>query len=163
MSLSLGKEVYNADRGQVVARGIEIDSTLLHGKLKEVVQALIDDVSGQEDIEQILAGLADTGFKKEALESILTNSTVAPAWRIGEAIAEAFTSMEHNCKFPWPSGRDLKNPKASPAGVDLVGFQQINSDGTATYRLAFGEVKTSKDKKESAKCFAFSRRPARPN
>ena len=47
-----------------------------------------------------------------------------------------------DCVFPWSTGRDLKNPNASPAGCDLTGFQPVD-DEELPYRFAFGEVKTS--------------------
>jgi len=61
-------------------------------------------------------------------------------WRVGEAIAESYLVEHRHCEFPWPGGRDLKNPDSSPAGTDLVGFQ---THATTSVRFSFGEVKTS--------------------
>ena len=55
-------------------------------------------------------------------------------------MAEAFLEDHRDCIFPWPTGRDLRNPNASPAGTDLVGFQTSHAEEP---RFAFGEVKTS--------------------
>lgn len=59
---------------------------------------------------------------------------------MGEALAEIVIS-DLGCFFPWPSGRDAKNPAASDAGTDLVGFHATDESVT----FAFGEVKTSSD------------------
>jgi hypothetical protein len=58
---------------------------------------------------------------------------------VGEALAQAFLAAHRNCTFPWPASRDLRNPVSSPAGTDLVGFVDFDSEGL----FAFGEVKTS--------------------
>jgi hypothetical protein len=66
-------------------------------------------------------------------------------WRVGEGLAEAFLTEHRACEFPWPTERDLKNPNASPAGTDLVGFQNMGTIAEP-HRFAFGEVKTSEQK-----------------
>lgn len=70
---------------------------------------------------------------------ILSAPDDLPGWRVGEALAEVYLIEHRQCEFPWPGGRDLKNPSASPAGTDLVGFYRYNDE----VRFAFGEVKTS--------------------
>jgi len=104
------------------------------------VADLLRDEAGTRDLRSMMSELATTDFDTHALEAVLTTPvTDLPAWRVGEALAEAYVVDHRQCEFPWPAGRDLKNPTSSPAGTDLVGFQQ-SGDST---RFAFGEVKTS--------------------
>ena len=61
----------------------------------------------------------------------------------GEAIAEAYLTHHRDSFFPWPDGRDIRKPKSSLPGADLIGFHKNNEET----RFAFGEVKTSKENK----------------
>ncbi len=146
MSVKFGKEIYNTDHETVAARGIEVDATLLTKMLHGPVKNIIYDKMGKKDVRELLNGVATTGFEKEKLQQILTPQIEVTHTRIGEALCETFVANEHNCEFPWPASRDLKNPNASPAGADLVGFQHV-ADNDVPYRFAFGEVKTSTESK----------------
>jgi hypothetical protein len=106
------------------------------------VQAILKDPRGNQQLQQLLSSVVNTDFEQAGLQQLLADETVPSNWRVGEAIAEAFVADTGNCHFPWPTGRDLKNPQASPAGCDLTGFQLTNDD-SLSYRFAFGEVKTS--------------------
>ena len=61
-------------------------------------------------------------FASDNLRSALSAKHPVFDWQVGEAMAEAYLVDHRQCEFPWPSGRDLRNPEASPAGADLVGF-----------------------------------------
>ncbi len=103
---------------------------------------MLRDNEGISSLGSILASLAATDFDRSRLDEILQAGRAVPnPWQIGEAMAEAYLETHEQCSFPWPSTRDLRNPQASPAGADLVGFCQT---GPAA-RFAFGEVKTSAD------------------
>ena len=142
MPMPVAEFAYNADVLPVLARGLtysdgQIDE-MLHGTVKNILQ----DTSGNEELQQLLAGVVSTDFEQAGLEELLTDNTVPNNWRVGEAIAEGFVADMGDCHFPWPTGRDLKNPNASPAGCDLTGFQPADGD-ESPFRFAFGEVKTS--------------------
>jgi hypothetical protein len=144
MLKKIGEEIYNVDQNVVTARGFQINTLSLNTALQGPIKSIIGDHHGKENIRQMLAEIANTGFENEILEEILEQPSNIPDWRIGEAIAEHFIAAQHSCEFPWPTERDLKNPGASPAGADLVGFQCI--DGCdKSFRFAFGEVKTSQE------------------
>ena len=91
----------------------------------------------------MLSGLAQTDFEAARVSQILSAGQPVDDWRVGEAFAEAFLIDHRGCEFPWPMGRDVRNPKASPAGADLVGFATVKD----RIRFAFGEVKTSSEAK----------------
>ena len=142
MTMFAGTELYNADVPPVTARGVSIADTDLDDALRGPVLDILWDKSGTDDLRGVLAGLVATGFSEARVKRVLDNHPAPENWRVGEALAEAFLVEHRDCEFPWPSGRDLKNPAASPAGTDLVGFQRTTTE-TDLYRFAFGEVKTS--------------------
>lgn len=139
-TLPLGTEAYTTDTPPVAARGYVVKKSDLDAALSERLPAVLRDDAGRERLAALLSTVADTTFAEENLQRLLSrNSSLAP-WRVGEAIAEALLTDHRACEFPWPGGRDLKNPSASPAGTDLVGFTSVDDDEC---RFAFGEVKTS--------------------
>ena len=134
-----GTPAYLADSLSVVARGIVYSSADLDVAIDQRVRHLVFDETGRAELQTLLATLPTTQFQEAALRNVLQSSQDIEDWRVGEALAEAFLSDHCACFFPWPSGRDVRNPSASPAGTDLVGFEV--RDGVT--RFAFGEVKTS--------------------
>ena len=90
--------------------------------------------------------LSTTEFSNEDIQRLLEGNAEFEDWVVGEAIAEAFVTEHHDCEYPWPTSRDLKNSSASPAGCDLTGFQ-LTDDTENCYRFSFGEVKTSSQAK----------------
>ena len=105
------------------------------------IQPILDDVPGKNQVGSLLSGLAQTDFEAARVSQILSVRQPVDDWRVGEAFAEAFLIDHRGCEFPWPMGRDVRNPKASPAGADLVGFATVKD----RIRFAFGEVKTSSE------------------
>jgi hypothetical protein len=140
MPIAAGTEVYVADHPPVIARGLAFNDTELGGMLADV-HAVLRDEAGASEIETLLAGVATTEFADATLQQVLRSDRQPEDWRIGEAIAESYLVEHRDCEFPWPGGRDLKNPESSPAGTDLVGFQPEG----ASARFSFAEVKTSTD------------------
>ena len=138
----VGTEVYNTDVQRVIARGVSYTDVELDAALKGRVSQILWDDAGAADLQAILTSVVTTDFADRSVKRILANRSAPENWRVGEGLAEAFLVENRACEFPWPSGRDLKNPSASPAGTDLVGFQNTNTPGNA-HRFAFGEVKTS--------------------
>ena len=137
---------YDTGTPPVIAHGLSYDDEqvgeILSGPVKEILQ----DSAGNDELQELLSSVVSTEFEQEGLRELLADDVVPDNWRVGEAIAEAFVADKGNCIFPWPTGRDLKNPKASPAGCDLTGFQPVDYE-ELPYRFAFGEVKTSEQKK----------------
>ena len=142
MTMAAGTEVYNADAGPVIARGVSYTDAELDVALRSSVSHILWDDAGTAALETILTSVVTTDFSDQSVKRVLSNRATPENWRVGEALAEAFLVEHRSCKFPWPSSRDLKNPSASPAGTDLVGFQGKNTP-EKSYRFAFGEVKTS--------------------
>ena len=135
------------DCSPVVARGIAYTDYQLNQILAGPVKNILQDTTGIEQLREFLAdSVATTDFEQQELAALLVNNTLPESWRVGEAIAEVHIIEQEQCSFPWPTSRDLKNSNASPAGADLTGFQKVD-DSDAPYRFAFGEVKTSNEKK----------------
>lgn len=142
MIITAHNEVYKADVLNVIARGILYSVEDVNITLIDRVSSILWDNSGREDVGNMLSKLATTSFAIGRLSEILDYSPETEDWRIGEAMAEAYLTDCRECVFPWPCWRDLKNPHASPAGTDLVGFQ-VTGMG---FRFAFAEVKTSQER-----------------
>ena len=141
-TIPTGTEAYCADAVCVVARGVLLTEDELVQALRSRICSIVWDDTGRADLGNLLASIATTSFQTEGIRRLLSRTTDPEDWRVGEALAEAFLVDHRKCTFPWPSGRDLKNPTASPTGTDLVGFQH-SDEQTAFCRFAFGEVKTS--------------------
>ncbi len=135
---------YSVDSTPVIARGLAYNEEQLDGAINGAVKDLLLDTTGTAELNDMLAGLAPTEFEPAQISQLLQAEQEPKNWLVGEALAEAYVADHNNCTFPWPTGRDLKNPEASPAGADLTGFQETD-DTENPYRFAFGEVKTSSD------------------
>ena len=142
MTLAVGTELYNADVPPVTARGASYTDAELDTTLGGSVSSILWDDAGTANLQAIIASAATTDFSDQSVKRVLANRVTPENWRVGEGLAEAFLIEHRACEFPWPTGRDLKNPSASPAGTDLVGFQSTDAVED-TFRFAFGEVKTS--------------------
>lgn len=106
------------------------------------VASRLHDEEGTVAFEAHLRGLANTGFARDSLTAILAAEIREERdWAVGEALAEAYLSREHEITWPWNMERDKRHPNASLPGADLVGFEICGED----VRLALGEVKTSTD------------------
>ncbi len=121
--------------------GLRWSDDELNAAMDGRVAAVLFDDEGKADIEDILAGLAETEFELAGLRRVLQDPDRVEDWRVGEAIAEAYLTDHRSCNFPWPDGRDERKGGSSLPGADLVGFG-IDRDGD---RFAFGEVKTSRE------------------
>ncbi|GAB3099643.1 hypothetical protein [Lysobacter terrae] len=118
-----------------LSAGNEFDEFLSNG-----VAERLHDKTGLLDFSNHLSGLATTGFALESLEAILNAEYEEERdWAAGEALAEAWLSLDHGVVWPWNMALDKRTPKASLPGPDLIGF--ITVDGKV--RLVLGEVKSS--------------------
>lgn len=143
MKIAAGKKSYSVGTPPVKADGVSFSKADLDFALEQRLPPLLCDDSGKKKIEEYLGSLAETAFATDQLQAALNATHPVKDWQVGESLAEAYLVDHRDCEFPWPMGRDLRNPNASPAGADLVGFQK---HGT-TRRFAFGEVKTSQEEK----------------
>lgn len=105
---------------------------------KNVASRLYDEEE-QAEFKAHLRGLSNTNFASENLDVTLAADAAESKkpWDVGEAIAEAFLTQEHNVVWPWNMNRDKRNPNASLTGADLVGFRIEDSKA----QFIFGEVK----------------------
>lgn len=143
MSLASGAVEYTLGTLPVTGCGVSWTAEELDVALAGPVASLVFDNDGTADIAVLLESLPGTDFASDEITKILNNDTPPKDWEVGEAIAEAYLTHHRDSFFPWPDGRDIRKPKSSLPGADLVGFHKNNEET----RFAFGEVKTSKEKK----------------
>ena len=142
MTVGAGEVVYRIGDAPCSGVGLRWSGEELSAAMDGRVAAVLFDDEGKANIEEILAGLAETEFDQGGLRRVLEDPDEIEDWRVGEAIAETYLTDRRSCSFPWPDGRDERKRGSSLPGADLVGFG-IDDDGDC---LAFGEVKTSSDR-----------------
>jgi hypothetical protein len=133
-------EVYAVNASPVHAQGFALEREDLE-EAAEAVRDLLHDTLGAAEVHTALDELATTDFQRELLDRMLAPPAEVEEWRVGEALAEHHLVSEHDCYFPWPGSRDLKNPKTSSGGVDLIGLAVPAGERAC---FALGEVKTSR-------------------
>jgi hypothetical protein len=134
---------YQGQNQQVSWQGISMpEGDGFEAFLTNDVASRLNDEEGANEFEAHLRGLISTEFSDTCINEILTAEIPEERdWAIGEAMAEAYLTREHDVVWPWNMERDKRHPMASLPGADLVGFR-INGDDV---RLVLGEVKTSAD------------------
>ena len=80
-------------------------------------------------------------FSLKNIEDLLAFDKPSDDWRIGEVFSQIYLQNHCGYLFPWASGMDVRTPKASLPGSDLIGFK---IDKTKSF-FAFGDVKTSSE------------------
>ena len=118
-----GSRAYAVDSPPVEAEGVVFSGADLDVALTQRLPPILSDAAGKHRISDLLGGVANTAFASDNLRDALSATRTVYDWQVGEAMAEAYLVDHRQCQFPCPSGRDLRNPEASPAGADLVGFQ----------------------------------------
>lgn len=136
MSIPKGKTEYTIDGKKVVAFGISHSEQEMKDALCNEVYDKLFDV---QEHSEIVNSLLDTGFDKEIIMEQLFPLQNKEDWEIGEAYAQAYAEENMHANIPWGISRDIKKPKSSLPGADIVGLYQQDED---TYFL-FGEIKTS--------------------
>ena len=96
-----------------------------------------DDDAGTKELVERLREAETAGFDSSRIEEVLSTEPSEESWRMGECMAECFLEDQKGASLPNPR-RALKNPRASPAGADLVGFLKEKD-----VLFLFGEVKTA--------------------
>lgn len=147
MAVALGTEVYNVDHLRVVARGISHTNAERDAALDSDVRTLVQDYTGAKKAASLTSSLNLTGFQAKNLNAILTGGSPPKDWEVGEAYGEAYLGTHKRCHFPWSDRWDERKDKSSLPGSDLVGLQETGAPKSQSFRFAFGEVKTSTDKK----------------
>ena len=104
----------NQDR-QVAWRGVSLaEGDDFNTFMTVDVASRLHDKEGVIEFETHLRGLASTGFARNSLNEILEAEVPEEwNWAIGEAIAEAYLSREHNLIWPWNMKRDKRTPSGS--------------------------------------------------
>ncbi len=143
MTVSAGEVAYRLGKAPCSGVGLQWSEDESSAALDGRVAAVLFDDEGRANIEDILAGLAETDFAQDRLRRVLKDPGEIEDWRVGEAIADAYLTDHRACSFPWPDGRDERKRGSSLPGADLVGFGN-DDDGDC---LAFGEVKTSSERR----------------
>jgi hypothetical protein len=144
MSVALGTEVYRADSASVLARGYLYAQADLDDARTKRLRAVLTDEIGRDEIADLYNGLELTEFgQHNVVETLklIPEEDHSRGWREGEALAEAWLTDHKHCEFPWPFNRDLRHPRASMPGAELLGF----TGEVDQARFAFGQVKTSKE------------------
>ena len=119
-------------------RGTTIKNEGLDDYLADRVNEWHYDKRGIADTHARIS--ATTGFSIDEIEKKLSPSNIQSThWSVGESFAQCFLEDVWFARFPYPNSRGTKNPNASLAGADLVGFH--HKDGKTVF--LFGEVKTS--------------------
>ena len=143
MNLSAGTVEYTLGTPPVTGHGVSWAAEELDTALAGPVASVVFDHEGTADIAALLESLPATDFEIDELSRILNDNAPPKNWEVGEALAEVY--LTHHCDsfFPWPDGRDIRKPKSSLPGADMIGFHGTNAET----KFAFGEVKTSKQDK----------------
>jgi hypothetical protein len=138
--------VYEDQDRQVLWRGVEMtDCDEFDAFMTENVASRLYDKEENTEFEMYLKGVSNAGFMRENLDvALATEAEESDGWVVGEAIAEAFLAHQHGIVWPWNMKRDKRNPKASLAGADLVGFRVEGVE----VQFAFGEVKSSSESRQ---------------
>ena len=140
MSLPAGEEVYTHGRPPCHGTGVVWTREELDEAIKGPVASILFDEEGKSGIRETLG---ETEFETAGIEDVLRDPNEVDGWRVGEAIADTYLTHYRSCTFPWPSDRDKRKSGSSLPGADLVGLG-IDDNGDC---LAFGEVKTSNEKR----------------
>jgi len=117
--IAVGTPAYTADVKPVLAKGLILSEDEINKAISSRLLSIILDDPGRSQLNLLLDGLTSTAFSEDNLRKVLDFNPALEDWRVGEALAEAYLVDHRKCEFPWPSGRDLKNTSASPAGTDL--------------------------------------------
>jgi hypothetical protein len=143
MSLATGTVEYTLGTPPVTGCGVSWTAEELDSTLAGPVAPVLFDHGGTANIAALLESLPDTDFEIKELAKILNDDTPPKNWEVGEALAEVYLTQHRDSYFPWPDGRDIRKPKSSLPGADMIGFHGNNKET----RFAFAEVKTSAENK----------------
>lgn len=124
-----------------------VDTSRFRDCVARRVEARVENHEARDPFADELRGLSLTaGMAAEFLEDPLRAVPEDKPWAVGEAPADCVVAdgEAREICWPWNLVRDLRTPRASLPGADLVDFCQ---DGEAALLLFGKEVKTSCDAK----------------
>ena len=124
MSLAFGTVEYTLGTPPVTGCAVSLTAEEMDTALAGPVASVLFDHEGMADIAALLESVLGTDFAGDEIAGILDNDTHPKDWEVGEAIAEAYPTHHRDSFFPWPDGRDIRKPKSSLPGVDLIGFHK---------------------------------------
>lgn len=139
----MGTVEYMLGTPPVTGCGVSWTAEELDTALVGPVSPVLFDHEGMANIAALLESLPDTDFESDELAKILHDDSTPKDWEVGEALAEVYLAQHRGSYFPWPDGRDIRKPKSSLPGADMIGFHGTNKET----RFAFAEVKTSAENK----------------
>ncbi len=145
MPLAFAHRVYGKETELVSWQGVQLeDCPELVRFIAHQVRNRVEDTELKRDLHSVIDGIALTDMQSEELKSfLLAPEPDPPSWAIGESLAESYLEAEHGVAFPWNMRRDKRTPSASLPGADIVGYDKRG----AKAKFAFGEVKSSQDKR----------------
>lgn len=135
------KSIFEGSSGQVRWAGFVVEPELIDELRLGALPERVKNLEARNELAAELAALATTSMASQAVEDLISADSAPLDWQVGEAMAEVLLEREHGAYWPWNSASDLKTPRASLPGADLVGFA-LEDDGAV---LLFGEVKSSND------------------
>lgn len=147
MQLPFAKVCYENQKNRVSCAGLVFcNGPDLENFMKASVAARFHDKVQKENYERFLRDLDLTKMGKSNLEAVILVAEEIEennqlSWSIGESLAESLLIKTHEVIFPWNMKRDLRNPKASLSGADIVGFMPSEKG----HFFVLGEVKTSSE------------------
>ena len=131
---------YKMGDGDCTCDGIAVHANGFHEYLWERVDPRRTDAEGILMVKKALDGLESTGFGISALGHLAEPARMPDDyWRAGESLTECYLEDYEGATFPHQRLRDERNPYASPAGPDLVGYAVHGGD----VMFLFGEAKTT--------------------
>lgn len=143
MNVPAGNMEYTLGHPPVTGCGVSWSQEELDAALAGPVLSLVFDRGGTADIEALLEGLPSTDFERDELAKTLEGDERPENWEVGESIAEAYLTHQRDSFFPWPHGRDIRKPRSSLPGADIIGFHGRDEEA----RFALSEVKTSAEER----------------
>jgi len=91
--------------------------------------------------EDIISDIGKTDFDAQKIREIFETTYIVTESKWGEAFSACQLERFHSIDTPFPVLLSDRNPRASSAGVDIVGF--VKENGRNMFLL--GEVKTSSE------------------
>ena len=145
MTMAIGTVEYSlsTSNSSVSGTGLSFLSEELEAALEDPVANTMLDEEGTANLTALFESVVDTEFDRQEVKRVLESNQKVQSWRVGEVLAESYLDHHRDCYFPWPVSRDERKSGSSLPGADLVGLQQKGDE----LRFAFGEVKTSIEKK----------------
>ena len=133
---------YRHHDGRMGYEGLNIEAGGFSSYMYERVSSRFYDLEGAQNLADMVGSIP--GFDTANLVTRFLDNAEPQGWKIGEKFGECYLEDYREASLLYNSSRDVKNPKSSPTGADLVGLITIENRTV----FLFGEIKTSKDKRQ---------------